>query len=128
MQIQGVGAELAVVLPLVLLGEVVVAALVLGLGGWQPPRFLAFPRTAGRRSRIAEAIGLAGAWLALTVVSLWAGYVVSFMAVHALLFTLGPAVALIGLVVSVALLAAIPVAWGVFIRREARRLSSRHEA
>jgi hypothetical protein len=131
MQIQGVGAELAVVLPLVLVGEALVAGLVLTVGGWQPPRFLTFPRSTrgpGRAVRWAEAVALAGAWLALTVISLWCGYAVTFMAVHTLLFALGPVAAWIGLLAGMAALVAIPFAWGVVIRRQARRLWARREA
>jgi hypothetical protein len=69
-------------------------------------------RTSGRGSRIA-------AWLALTVLCLWAVFVVEFLVVNTVLFTFGREVAGVALVLSGVLLVLTPFATGAVIRHVA---------
>jgi hypothetical protein len=64
---------------------------------------------------------LVGAWFVCTAATMWCAFLVSFMLVHGLLFTLGTSAAFAGLVGSAVLLVAIPFAWGWQIRRHLRR-------
>jgi hypothetical protein len=101
MEIPTVDLQLAVVLPLLLLGEAFVVALVWIANGWEAPRPLAV-----------------ATWVVLSALTMWCGFVVAFVAVHALLFTLGTEAAWIGVLGCVAFLLVTPIAWAMVIRRQ----------
>jgi len=67
----------------------------------------------------------AGTWLVLTALTMGCVFIVAFVVVHGLLFVLGTGAATVGLVVSVILLEAAPVAWAIVLRRRARRAAVR---
>ncbi len=70
-------------------------------------------RKTGGRSQIVT-------WLALTAVTMACEFLVAFIACHALLFTLGTGAATVGLVASVVVLGATPVAWALMVGRWTR--------
>ncbi len=80
--------------------------------------FLVERLTAARRRNRADGAGApVVAWLAATALVLWAGGLVAFVVVHALLFTVGATAALAAAIVSVVALGAAPLALAVLIRR-----------
>jgi hypothetical protein len=115
----GIGVAFTVLLPLLLIGEAVLAFVAWRFTGHRTPEVLRHPMggPGGRPSEV-RAIGM---WLGLTVVSLWLGFLAAFVGVHALLFTFGTGPAFVGLIVSAIALAAVPLAWGVVIARQARQ-------
>lgn len=120
MQINDGGVELTVLLPFLFLGGGLVAVFAWDQESLEAPTSLA-PRGGGiLRERLVAAAGLVGAWLALTALTLWCVFLVAFVVLHALLFTLGTTAASIGLVASAVLLQATPLAWGIVIARRAR--------
>ena len=58
-------------------------------------------------------------WLALTVLTLAVEFIVLFIATYGLLFTFGKEAATVGVVASVIILGATPVAWAVVLRKRA---------
>jgi hypothetical protein len=64
-------------------------------------------------------------WFVLTALVLWAGGMLAFAAVHALLFAFGTAAAAVGLAVCGVLLLATPFALAVVVRRATHDLSPR---
>lgn len=102
MQIESLGVALAVLLPLLLLVEGLVAALLSSVNGWHAPRLL----------------GPIATWSVLTALSVWCLYLVAFVAIHALLFTFGTAAAWVGVIVTGLALVATPIAWALLIRRQ----------
>ena len=70
-------------------------------------------RTSGRASRFA-------AWLALTVLCLWAIFVIAFVVVNGVLFTLGTELAAIALVAAGVALVLTPFATGALVRHVAQ--------
>lgn len=70
-------------------------------------------RTSGRGVRIAT-------WLALTALCLWGVFVVAFIVVNGVLFTLGSGVAAVALVAAAVVLLMTPVATGILVSRIAR--------
>jgi hypothetical protein len=62
-------------------------------------------------------------WLVLSVVTTGAAFTILFVAVHAVLFTLGEPAAAVAILASLLALVAIPVAWAVVIRGWAHRPS-----
>ncbi len=105
MQIESLGVALAVLLPLLLLVEGLVAALLSSVNGWHAPRLL----------------GPLATWSVLTALTVWCVYLVAFVGVHALLFAFGTEAAWVGVIVTAIVLVGAPVAWGVLIRRQAHR-------
>lgn len=103
-------ALVLVVLPFLLLGCAVAAVLawrrdggvLRRLGGGRP----------GVLPKLLGIVALVGVWLLLTVVSLWCAFLLAFIAVHLLLFWVGPVGAWVGLIAAGALLVYIPFAWG----------------
>lgn len=61
-------------------------------------------RVAGRGASIAT-------WLGLTAVSWWAEFAIAFVALHAILFSVGREAAVVALIVTVAIMTLTPVAW-----------------
>lgn len=109
--------EIVIVLPFLLLGVAVVAALF-----WVPEpgaRRGTHPPT--QRDRLASRAGLIGSWLGLTVLTIWCGALVAFLALHALLFTLGQGAASVGLFLTVVVLEAVPFFWAIVFLRRSRR-------
>ena len=72
------------------------------------------PETGGRSQ--------VGAWLALTTVTMFCEFVVFFVLLHGLLFTLGEWASAVGLVVAFVVLQATPVAWALVLRRRSHRI------
>jgi hypothetical protein len=120
MQIYDGGVELTVLLPFLFLGGGLVAVFAWNQEDLEAPTSLAPRWGGGVRERLAAAAGLIGAWFALTALTLWCLFVVAFVLLHALLFTLGTTAASIGLVASAVLLQVTPLAWGIVIARRAR--------
>ena len=69
-----------------------------------------------QQGRPAGAGGRVATWLVLTALTMACGFMAAFVAVHALLFTLGRGAALVGLIASAAILTYVPVACGRVIR------------
>jgi hypothetical protein len=67
--------------------------------------------------RMAAGSAQVARWLALTVLTLMAGFLVAFLGVHALLFTLGTGAATLGLVAALVFIEATPIAWAIVLRR-----------
>jgi hypothetical protein len=65
---------------------------------------LQWARIAGRGASIAT-------WLGLTVVSWWVEFAIAFVAIHAILFSLGREPAVVALIVTVAIMALTPLTW-----------------
>jgi hypothetical protein len=103
MQIESLGVALAVLLPLLLLVEGLIAAFLSSVNGWNAPRLL----------------GPIATWSVLTALTVWCVYLVAFVGVHALLFTFGTEAAWVGVIVTGVILVATPFAWGLVIRRQA---------
>ena len=78
-----------------------------------------------QQGRPTGASGQVATWLLLTSVTMAFGFLVAWFAVYGLLFSLGRGAALVGLVVSGAILALVPVAWGRVIRHRAHRAAAR---
>jgi len=62
-------------------------------------------------------------WIVVTAMALWCEAVLAFVLVHLSLFTLGTDAAGVGLVLTVAMLVATPIATAVLVRRATRRAS-----
>ena len=62
-----------------------------------------------------------GAWLVLTLVTLWCEATAAFVLLHALLFTLGTTAVWVGVLVTVAVMVATPFLVGTAIRRSTHR-------
>jgi hypothetical protein len=102
MQIESLGVALAVLLPLLLLVEGLIAALLSNANGGHAPRLL----------------GPIATWSVLTALTVWCVYLIAFVGIHALLFTFGTAAAWVGVIVTGVVLVATPFAWGLLIRRQ----------
>lgn len=89
---------------------------ILVLGAW-----LVEPRQThhapGRGAQVAT-------WIVLTALSLAYGSVLLFVISHLLLFTLGTGAAAIGLIASLLLLLATPIAWWIGVRAVVHRLET----
>jgi hypothetical protein len=92
------GVEVLAFLSLILLFLAAGLVIALGMG-----------RTSGRWSRFA-------AWLALTILTLWGIFVVAFIVVNGVLFTLGTEVAAAALAATVIVLVLTPFATGAVVR------------
>jgi hypothetical protein len=78
-----------------------------------------------QQGRPVGAGGQVATWLVLTALTLACGFLLAFVAVHALLFALGREAALAGLIASGLFLAYVPVACGRVIRHRGRHSSAR---
>lgn len=119
----GAQFEAVVVLPFILLGVALVAAF-----AWAPEPSAGKPGARTPRSfgqRVVARLEWVGAWFVLTILTVWCGALIAFLVLHALLFTLGQAVASAGLFVTVILLEVTPFAWALVMLRRARH---RHAA
>lgn len=119
MEIERLSALLAVLLPVLLVVEGVLAVVLWRWNGWDGPNLLPARWRGGRRGKLVGEARVAGTWLLLTGIVLWVIFLAAFMIVHTVLFTLGTGAAFIGLVVCSALLLATPFATGMLIRRRA---------
>jgi hypothetical protein len=117
---ESAGVVLAVLLPFLIIAAGLLAAVAWAVDGHATPPSVSHLADDARHGRPLGTGALIGAWLALTALTLWCGYVLAFVLVHALLFTFGSDVALVGMIVSAVLLVATPVAWGLLLRRQAR--------
>lgn len=114
----------AVLLPVLLVGEIVLLALLWRTGGGRLPR-LASPRESpasggtGSEGKVTGEIWLVTVWAVSTGLAMGMGFVATFAAVHVLLFTVGTEAAMVGLVVSAIFLGAIPVVVAVVVHRRA---------
>jgi hypothetical protein len=100
MMITDVGKDIALIVPLLILLEVIV-----GLVAW-----FAFGARGGRGARFA-------AWLALVTLTLWCGSAAAFVLLNILYFTLGSAAVIIGAVLVTAFMVAMPFMWAVVVRQ-----------
>src|SRR5574340_284196 len=122
----GAGVVLAVLLPVLLVVEGLVVALLWSLNGSHLPRFLSGHMGDPSRGHIANRGALFGTWLGLTALTMWCGWLLSFVVVHALLFAFGTGAAWVGIIVSGAFFAATPLAWGYVLLRRATRIPTHH--
>jgi len=111
----------AVLFPVLLLGEVVLLVVLWRSGGGRLPRIAGPGDVHGPADHVASEVGMVSAWLISSGLAMGLGFVASFVAVHVLLFSFGPEVAMLGLVASAILLGATPVVVAVMLRRQARR-------
>jgi hypothetical protein len=121
MEIERLSALLAVLLPVLLVVDGVLAVVLWRWNGWDGPGLLPSRWGGGRRGKLAGEARVAGTWLLLTAVVLWVIFLAAFMIVHTILFTFGTGAAFLGLVASSVLLIATPFATGMVIRRRAHR-------
>lgn len=113
----------AVLFPVLLVGELVLLVVLWRSGGGRMPRITPTLEGHGHgpRDQVTSDVWLVSVWLVATGLAMGLGFVAAFVAVHVLLFTLGTEVATLGLLVSAAFLAAIPVGVALVMRRRARR-------
>ncbi len=67
---------------------------------------------------------LVAPWLALTLLSMACEFIILFIVTYGLLFTLGTGAATVGVIVSVIIFAATPVAWALALRRRAHSVAA----
>ena len=115
-----IGTLFTVLLPLLLIGEAVVGLLLWRASGHPMPETLRRPIAQGAGHLGAE-VRLVGVWLAATAATLWVGFLVAFVGVHVLLFTVGQAAALVGLIASAAILGAVPIVWAFVLFHRSHR-------
>ena len=120
MDIERVSVELVVLLPFLILGVGLGAAVLSKINPWVPPGLPAPEFRQPPGGHVPDAL-LVGAWLVATALALWCALVVAFLAIHALFFTFGAPAATIGLVACAVLLAAIPVVGAAVVRRHLHR-------
>jgi hypothetical protein len=113
-----IGTLFTVLLPLLLVGEAVVGVLLWRASGHAMPAFLQNPFGSGVRHLGAE-FRAVGVWLAVSAATVWVGFLVAFVGVHLLFFTIGQVAALAGLILSVAVLGAVPIVWAFVLFRRA---------
>jgi len=105
----------------ILLGVAILLAIILWReSGIQAPDVLAPPRPQARGGRLLGDLRIVVVWVLLTGATVVALFIVDFALVHALLFTFGQGVASAALIGSGVVMAAVPVAWGLVIRRHLR--------
>lgn len=117
----GMNEIVAVVLPLTLLTIGIVAVALQRQHGGILTGLTGGRHGAGLRPTRLNVLALIAAWLGLTVVSMWCVFLASYIAVHALLFLLGRAAAIVGLVLAGVFLVSIPAIWGWAIFGSAER-------
>ena len=105
----------------ILLGVLILLAIVVWRGsGLEAPDVLAAPSQRSRGGRLLGDLRIVTMWLLLTAATVVATFIVGFALVHALLFTFGQGVATAALIGSGVVMAAVPVVWGLVIRRHVR--------
>lgn len=67
---------------------------------------------------------LLGPWLALTLLTMAVEFIILFIAVYGLLFFVSKEVSAVGFAISVVILAATPLVWGLILRRRAHRAAA----
>lgn len=115
-----IGTLFTVLLPLLLIGEAVLGLLLWRVSGHPMPGAFRRPVAEGA-GHLGTEVRLVGAWLAATAATLWVGFLVAFVGVHLLLFTIGETAALAGLIASAAFLGAVPIGWAFVLFRRAHR-------
>jgi hypothetical protein len=103
MQIEELTTEVALILPIVLLVEGIVAVV-----AW-----FALGCRGGRGARFA-------AWLGLVTLTTWCGSAIAFVLLHVLLFNFGTSAAMAGAVVTTVLMVLMPFGWAVVVRHHGR--------
>lgn len=106
-----------VVAPILLLLEGLVVLVVWGVLGGGMPWLIRRWHAAGRTGVGGAAVGT---WLLASTVTALVGWMVWFIAIHALLFQFGTAAAWAGIAASMVFMAAIPIVWAIVIDRGAR--------
>jgi hypothetical protein len=115
-----IGTLFTVLLPLLLIAEAIVGVMLWRVSGHPMPEVLRRPMATGV-GHIGAEVRLVAMWVAVTAATLWVGFLVAFVGCHLLLFTIGQPAALVGLIASVVVLGATPVAWAFFLFHRARR-------
>ncbi|HEX7949630.1 MAG TPA: hypothetical protein VF494_04705 [Candidatus Limnocylindrales bacterium] len=115
-----IGTLFTVLLPLLLVAEAVVGVLLWRLSGHPMPEALRRPLTVGA-GHIGAEFRLVGLWLVVSAATLWVGFLIAFVAVHLLLFTIGETAAQVGLLCSAAVLGAVPIVWAYVLFRRVNR-------
>ena len=115
-----IGTLFTVLLPLLLVAEAVIGLLLWRVSGHPMPAVFNRPIVQGA-GHLGSEVRLVGTWLAVTAATLWVGFLVAFVAVHLVLFTIGETLALACLIGSALVLGAVPIAWGFILFRRARR-------
>ncbi len=85
------------------------------IGWWAAPR----------RGYHAGPVALLMAWLVLSALTLWTGILITFVAVSALLFTVGQGIAWVGLMICLGCLIASPFVCAIVVWRRAHRAPAR---
>jgi uncharacterized Tic20 family protein len=116
MEIERLSALLAVLLPVLLVLEGVLAVALWRKNGWDAPH-LETRTGEGRFGALRTDIQIAGVWLAVTALVLWVGFLVAFFVAYGILFTMGRAAALVAILASLALAVATPFVTGLAVRR-----------
>lgn len=99
MQIKDITEQLALIVPMLILIEGVIAIVV----------WFAMGSRGGRGARIA-------AWLGLVTLTLWCGSLVAFVALNILYFTLGSTAVIVGAVLVTIFMVLMPFGWAKVIR------------
>ena len=115
-----IGTLFTVLLPLLLVAEAVVGVLLWRVSGHPMPALLRRPLSVGA-GHLGGEVRLVGLWLLVTAATLWVGFLIAFVTVHLLLFTVGETAAQVGLFASAAVLGAVPIAWAFVLFRRAHR-------
>jgi len=103
MQIPELSADLALIVPMLILVEGIV-----GIVAW-----FAYGSKGGRGARIA-------AWLGLVTLTIWCGSAVAFVFLYLLLFTLGKEAVIVGAALVTVFMLAMPFGWAAVIRHHGR--------
>jgi hypothetical protein len=122
MDIELLSTIVMVVVPLLLLVEGIVVLLVWAHLDGGMPWLVSGWRTPGREGVRGDSVGY---WLIATTATALAGWIVSFISVHALLFAFGSLAAWLGIATSIVVIAALPIGWAYLIERRARRIHGR---
>ena len=99
MQLGELTEDIVLMLPVILLAESVVALIL----------WFAFGSKGGRGARFA-------AWLGLCTLTLWVGSAIAFVALHLLLFSLGNAAVIAGVIVTTVFMLLMPFGWWIVVR------------
>lgn len=103
MQIPELSADLALIVPMLILVEGII-----GIVAW-----FAYGSKGGRGARIA-------AWLGLVTLTLWCGSAIAFVLLYLLLFTLGKEAVIVGAALVTVFMLAMPFGWAAVVRHHGR--------
>jgi hypothetical protein len=109
----------AVFFPVLLLGEVVLLVVLWRSREASPRPGLRAPQPPTHADQVAGEVGLVSTWLISSGVAMAIAFIAAFVAVHVVLFSFGTTLAMLGLILSVAVLGAIPVVMAFVLRRRA---------